>query len=460
MGNSSYTLAIQTEEANYSAGDLVNGRVYLSVSEPSIDCEALIIHFHGQELAKVHYTSHHHDSTDRGDNSCDHYETHKETILDENYTVHSFASSNNQIPRGQYEFPFQMQIPNDLPSSMHCTSGKSRCEVRYNLTAVMQKPSLGRGVRNPFRGSLSSKPIILYINRNPNNTHCILPGRNGNGTGNSIGNKTLHFISETQRINYWCCINRGFMEVHAQLAKNLTGEENSRSDANIPVDAYTGVATLTPEVQYMVPLIVSNQSTTSVNSVRLELIENVKWKPKYREASSSNSIIRKSINDCTVASWKGRESMFHFAIPWSARDTYQGRLIEVKHILRIKAITECCMTNPSTEMCITITRPFLESDLSIPHRVEGGPMLSPLDETEAPSESPLDDDEPMIVEAITLPDDWTPHTADMVSLPVATVVGVSNESNEGAAHAAVAWAEGVTYPVLPTAPQKDPGNFD
>lgn len=73
--------------------------------------------------------------------------------------------------------------------------------------------------------------IILGIYRNPN-LH----------TGNNIGNKTLHFISKTQRINYWCCINRGFMEVHAQLAKNLTGEENCRSDANISVNAYTGVA--------------------------------------------------------------------------------------------------------------------------------------------------------------------------------------------------------------------------
>ena len=445
MGNSSYTLAIQTEETNYSAGDLVNGRVYLSVNEPSIDCQALIIHFHGQEHATVHY-----DSTDRGDNSCDQYETHKETILDENYTIHSFASSNNQIPRGQYEFPFQMQIPNDLPSSMHCRRDKSRCEVRYNLSAVIQKPSLGREGWNPFRDRLSSKPIVLGIYRNPN-MH----------TGNSIGNKTLHFMSATQRINYWCCINRGFMEVHAQLAKNLTSEENIRSDANIPVDAYTGVATLTPEVQYMVPLIITNQSTTSVKSMKLELIENVKWKPKYREASSCNSIVRQSMNDCTVASWKGTESMFHFVIPWSARDTYQGRLIEVEHILRIKAVTECCMTQPSTEMRITITRPpFLESDLSMPHHVEGGSMLPPLDETDSPSESLMDGDEPIIVEAITLPDDWSPHTADMVSLPVATVVGVSNESNEGAAHTAVAWAEDVTYPVLPTAPPKNSFNFD
>ena len=88
MGNSSYTLAIQTEETNYSAGDLVNGRVYLSVNEPSIDCQALIIHFHGQEHATVHY-----DSTDRGDNSCDQYETHKETILDENTFL--FTASEN-----------------------------------------------------------------------------------------------------------------------------------------------------------------------------------------------------------------------------------------------------------------------------------------------------------------------------------------------------------------------------
>lgn len=87
-------------------------------------------------------------------------------------------------------------------------------------------------------------------------------------------------------------------------------------------------------------------------------------------------------------------------------------------------------------------------------------MLLPLDETDSPSESLMDGDEPIIVEAITLPDDWSPHTADMVSLPVATVVGVSNESNEGAAHTAVAWAEDVTYPVLPTAPPKNSFNFD
>lgn len=175
--------------------------------------------------------------------------------------------------------------------------------------------------------------------------------------------------------------------------------------------------------------------------MKLELIENVKWKPKHREASSCNSIIHQSMNDCTVASWKGTESMFHFVIPWSARDTYQGRLIEVEHTLRIKAITECCMTNPSTEMYITITRPpFLESALSMPQHVQGGSMLSPLDETESASESLMNGNEPMIVDAITLPD---------------RRYGIIASCDcEGAAHAADAWAKGVTYPVLPT------DNFD
>ena len=451
MGNRGYTLVVQTEEKNYSAGDLVSGRIYLSVNEPSIDCVALNIHFCGQEYAKVHYTTHH-SSNDHARNTQDHYETQRETILDENYTIHSFA--NGKIPRGHYEFPFQMQIPNHLPSSMYCRNSESYCEISYTLCAVIQG-SRSSGNWNPFQNTaLSSKPIILGIYSNPNS----LPGTDGNG--HSIGNKTLYFPSETQRINYWCCINRGFMEVDAQLGKNVTGEESNHRDANIPVDAYTGIANLTPDAQYVVPFHISNQSTTSVKSVKMELIERVKWKPVHREETDRNSILHQSINRGVADQWEGKSSrrqhcsssqipgfagrnadeqqLFVFSIPSSARDTYQGRLIEVEHILQIKVITKCCMTDPVTEMCINITRPFFNSSVLC----EGdGSMTLPPNDTVPPS-APLMDDEAMCVQAATLPDDWSPHTADMVSLPVATVVGVTEDWIGDSPHITVAWVEG------------------
>ena len=461
MGNKGCTLVVQTEETNYSAGDLVNGRIYLSVNEASIDCTALNVHFCGEEYAKVHYTSHN-SSNDHRSNRQDHYETHRETILDENYTIHSFA--NGKIPRGHYEFPFQMQIPNNLPSSMYCRKDESCCAVKYTLCAAIQGSQIS-GNWNPFQNTaLSSKPIVLGIYNNPNSSI----GSNGNGNGGKIGNKTLYFPSKTQRINYWCCINRGFMDVDAQLGKNVTSEESNHPSAQIFVDAYTGMANLTPDAEYLVPIRVSNQSTTSVKSLRMELIEIVRWKPRHREETNKDSIVRQSVNRGAVDQWKGRASRRHhcnssetmefagrnisgnftsgasdqqvfvFSIPSSTRDTYQGRMIEVEHFLQIKAITKCCMTDPMTEMRINITRPLCNSP--VPYEGDES-MAMPLDHTVSPSAPPMDA-EAVFAQAATLPDDWSPYTADMVSLPVASVVGILEEGLEGASPLTIAWVEG------------------
>jgi hypothetical protein len=132
------------------------------------------------------------------------------------------------------------------------------------------------------------------------------------------------------------------------------------------------------------------------------------------------------------------QQVFVFSIPSSTRDTYQGRMIEVEHFLQIKAITKCCMTDPMTEMRINITRPLCNSP--VPYEGDES-MAMPLDHTVSPSAPPMDA-EAVFAQAATLPDDWSPYTADMVSLPVASVVGILEEGLEGASPLTIAWVEG------------------
>ena len=463
MGNNNCTLVVRTEQQSYVSGSKCSGRVYLSINQDFIPCHSLHIQFEGLESAVVHYTrtEHHSSRDDDHDNHRhheDHYERDESFILKQDYILQtcqpSMHGQGSGFHRGQYEFPFEFIVPNQLPSSLYCRHGESHCEIKYALTAYLQKTgSSGTGISmNPFkRQHTSSKmPLIIYGDSTTNNVSYPIGGDSG-------GNMPVHFPSETQRINYWCCINRGQMHLEAQL----------KTEEPYTLSSVVGLPTLQPNTPYNVTFNVSNQSTAAIQSIQMELIETVSWKPRYRSETSKREITKQSLDGMVLegdqhggfgrvndsghlptgtssdyvpispVSGNGANGprSFRFVVPQTARDTYNGRMIQVHHFLRIKIVTSCCLTEPETSMDLKIVHHNLSlPSLSSGFENTGNSYFS--NEMVPPSAPPAEDNydsvttnPAVVVEAIALPPNWSPQTADVIALPVATVVGTSEDSN-------------------------------
>lgn len=419
MGNQSCTLVIRTEKQYYSAGEVCSGRIYVSVNDQNgIVCNTLNLFFSGKELGRVHYTMEEEirENGNRRTHSRDHYESNEIQLI--NFDVPVYTPSAGHFNPGQYEFPFQFQVPANIPSSMRCIDGSSHCEVRYELKAYLRKAQSGGINLNPFHSdTISSKSEHMVIVGNDHSRSMLLSRQ-----------QRIHFPSETHKINYWCCINKGHMHLSAQMD---CGD------------------TLVPNQPYSLSFNLSNQSTTNVKTITMEVVEQVTWKPLYREEKYTKSVVTLSKDGSSYNNQRGEVSSPHnehvslshgqndsnnftFSLPVRVRDSYHGRMIVVSHFVRVKVMTGCCITSPETSVDVFVIRP---SELFSNSTVNGGtgsgvPLASvvssspPID-LPPPTATVLDNTDGVVVDAVTLPSDWSPHTADLVVLPVATVIGVT-----------------------------------
>ncbi len=396
MGNTC-VLGIQCEKNFYFCGEKVNGRVFLSVHEDVV-ASTLNIHFSGSEKGIVHYTQEErdYDNNDRTVNE-DRYERDEIEILSFDVPINTPAGSLFQ--KGQYEFPFQFIVPPDLPSSMFTRYGQSKCEVRYEMRAYLNKNERS-SFMNPFNSNtISSKPLVLNIIGG----HSHLSPYSG----------PLHFPGYNHAVKNCCCCYRGSMDLRASIEG---AEFVPNQDRNLSFE-------------------LKNSSRVAVKNVTVEVIERVHWRPRLHEEAREFTLFQYAIDGRSHSNWLNMHQRLDTSqqymslsptsgganpssvvvplrIPNVARDSYVGRMIQVEHFVRVKVITEgCCVSNPETTADINISRPsqlFMSTE-----------ELPPV-----PSAPYMDEDE-IVVEATPLPPGWTPQTSDLYTIPVVHAISSS-----------------------------------
>lgn len=526
MGNTSCTLVVRTEEKQiFHCGESVIGRIYLSVNDPNgISCQALNIHLSGMEKAVVHHTSdghtndshhYHHDTQCHGgglhNNSNrleDHYERNETNLI--NLDVPIYTPPASKFSAGQYEFPFQFTLPNHLPSSMYVRSGESYCCIRYELKAYLKKNQLS--IRNPLQllnNTVSSPilPLTIY-GHGQNPGYGICDGTMTTTTTNTTGsNQEIIFPSERMNVRTCCCKRMGHMELNARLDNYYL---------HITPPQY-------PPKHYTVNFDLTNHSKVDVLEVRLDLMENVKWKSFTLQRSCSKSLVKQFIDGDIVESWKstihvpkpftlmssttshnhvtstsstptlhtnnthhhhnhtlkvtptstatysplrpsshttsvGDLSKFTFTLPPNALDSYNGKFITVHHYVRLLVKTpNCCTSNPESSVDVFVSHPPLSSSLSTTSTSPSTTLLPSYNDDYAPeasappiaenNQTPLvselgnvhinnnninDVEEDFVVDAYALPSNWNPDVADIVTLPIATVVSTASSHDNSA----------------------------
>ena len=139
------SLALQTDKPYYAPGEIITGKIYLYLQQ-AYPGNMLELEIFGKEKVEwvVKKTKRHNDlSSDfryEHDVFGDRYLRIKdnESILAYTYPIYQFIGGTALA--GQYTFPFQVQLPHNVPSSCNYTNynaSQSMGKVNYSLKATL-----------------------------------------------------------------------------------------------------------------------------------------------------------------------------------------------------------------------------------------------------------------------------------------------------------------------------------
>lgn len=402
MGNKACTLGIQTNSEIYTAGSKVTGQIYLSVTDPNgVKARSLNIRLNGREETKVHYTT-------KDDNKTHFHDDHRSaTIFNSNVLIKTFQ--NGRIYSGQYEFPFELTLPSDLPSSMFYKCGRSCCLIVYEIKAYLSKekgfvPMIGEWMNH----SSSCQKIKLL----------------GGGMPFKSSDPIVN-PSDIQHVKHCCCINKGTMNISSEIESGW----------------------LCPGQRFSVSFLAENNSTTSPEGVQIVLKQTVSFKGHHRTDGREQNLIDSFVPKASIPHMmmqindrmsdekflQNKSHTVNLVVPQYALSYHSGQLIQVRHNLLVKIKTPCCISSPETFNEITICHKNSLAEEIPPNNnmeyFEVTPSAPPLCASELNSEEASIC--PPEAVAVALPLDWNPEKADIVSVPLVHATIIDENSWNG-----------------------------
>lgn len=191
---------VNTEKPTYYPGEWVNGNVFVDFKE-DVECDGIVVKCKGKE--KVYWQETRTRTVDDGDGES-HQESYEVDFDGSKEFFHEkikLSKGRSCIPAGQWIYPFQFQLPMDLPASFkfkdNCWSGgennKIKAKVQYGFKGTVD-------VAGHFAKDLKGKSEIAVLSA-PLNT---IP----------IGKMT-----KTETVKVCCCIPRGDVEMSVEADK-------------------------------------------------------------------------------------------------------------------------------------------------------------------------------------------------------------------------------------------------
>eukprot|EP00980_Cylindrotheca_fusiformis_P018394 scaffold6052_cov118-Cylindrotheca_fusiformis.AAC.7 len=416
MGNRPITVGVETDHSDYTAGSKLRGKVYLSVNDKpgqAVSAQCLQLKLVGRENAVIH----HHRSNDSGDSeyrSQDRYERWTNSFFQVEYALHTFP--NQRAPSGQYEYPFSISLPQNLPSSLTARSGKSNCAVEYELIATVLQPG-GSGLfqSNPQ----ASKKISMSA--------CVEEG----------GDTSVHQPVDIIPVKCCCCFcccccsKQGAMALETALDKTVVGPNDNIG------------------VQFRC----KNNSSMEVRKIYVQMEQIIEWNCNMHKKHIKQILDKKEFSGrsypelmasapkptgcCRFGGVRYDVSQdtpllqaWHVAqlqVPPSSQDSYQGQAIQVRHVVSVILASEgCCNSNPESATMVQVVRNRTSTSSTASNNA-AGKMDDPFEFS--PSEasahhSTLDDNEFATAQAYALPPDWHAQTAEVVEIPMAQAIVV------------------------------------
>lgn len=352
MGNKpSFRIGLKLDSNDFVAGQVLEGRVYLSVDKKSQleQVEGIHLRLEGWEQAVVRKDENGGGTQGRGAHapSSGGVQTSTRTIVLLDYAIVKVK----EIKVGQYEYVFRWRLPTDLPSSMHCKkrdNSTSFCEIRYTLTAYLEASSHSSVTRSshPKRDPLPKSMVNLSIAARTSQQ--VIKSR-----------RPIRAPLEDYPVTTCLFWNKGTIAMGWQVDSNVT----------------------CPGESVAVTVVGSNKSRNDVKYVSVKCVEKVQWKSVQGQRAlqkiAQRTLCERHISVEDNSLWKPWQSSSHagllngddynsrhrdallaqLVLPSDARDSYQGQLVTVNHTLVVSVHTRgWATTSPESTLGILVVR--------------------------------------------------------------------------------------------------------
>jgi len=375
MGNSVVSIGIQPEQDVFYSGDTVKGTVLLDVKEP-VEAKTLILQIKGKEKTCVRYR--------REENT--YYDNRKETIFD---TQFELANFDGELDSGQHSYPFSVNLPDGLPSSIDIDYNGGYAKIQYKLKCELR-------VNQTFKKKIKHSAVLKVIS-SPRSADEITSLRSS---------PTIHEVS------FCCCISKGSITIDAESPKNI----------------------LCPNGEVAVDVSLQNNSSVAIKQVKAELVEFVSFKgydhSESRTLEQGSDIVFGSDMPGAISSTldsnvdlenlspytNAEKKTFSFFVNPNINHSYEGTLIQIKHCLKVETQDDgFCNSDAEVRLPVYIAPKIIDTDE---------------DEDEDENEPETETDTQTQTVPLEIPEDWSPVEEEPVSFTYDPFEPVNNSDSD------------------------------
>ena len=314
-------LDISLNEATYKAGGNLTGKVNLSVlgsDEVQLANTTIYLTIKGTEFAK-HVVG------------C-----MNETTLDSftNLKIPITTIVSGRIPPGRYEYPFQCTVPDNWPPSIHFRYNNFIYGIRYIMSVGIQH---SYPQSNTLLDCLTTEGLVIAA--------CAVAEK-------QLENESKFAIEPEFFPIQSCCSYIGSILLGFDISSTVMAPNTV---VNIGI---LGKNSSVVEVQYLkaqlVQIVTHGQITVKVNViVQTNIGASSAWDPL--DISTFKNDDHRYSNP-TFAEIKSSRVQGQLRVPHDAMESYQGKLIQIKHALVITAVTtgNLFVTSPQSTISVQV----------------------------------------------------------------------------------------------------------
>ncbi len=389
----------------YMAGSTISGAVFAQTTDSITNVELDLV-FQGIEDVKVRYET----TEGSGDD--------RKTVTKYSYSKHEFVrmtiplvgGSSSVTNTGQYACPFQLKLPDDLPTSFSVEADGGYARVVYKVNAKVRNAGKKRKL---WIGKSEKGGVQVKILAKPPSSTQPIP----------------YSVQPTKtKVNFFGCVPRGHITFGAHV-------DDTRFSEGQDVEVKFGC---------------KNESKATIDFAEASINESINWYSGNHRSGNYSTLSRQCFALDEDMGKRSKDEMKHIKemkkgiggagnmaksrgpsdtiyreimsavnegtnkvnlrIPSRAHHTYDGKYIKVRHALRVHIKTPCCSSNPQANFNLQIVT--LQSNIT---NISSEHSASPI-----PSAPPL-------------PDGWEASTV-VVAVPVvesATIVYGGGEVLKG-----------------------------
>ena len=324
----------------FVAGGTLSGSVYAAATT-NLNAVRVDAYITGKERTRVEYqeTSTY---TDSNGNTHTRYHTryrHAERSICR-VTV-NLGTVDSAQAGAQFRFPFQIELPPDLPSSMYIMRNGGYCKIDYKFKAHVGGRHKVEQLFNVMSAPLSMQPV-------PN----LVPP----------------IVKDVQSC---CCISMGQITMGARIANTRIGRgETAVIDFACKNQSRQRIASVTVEIKQEARWSAGYHNEYSTNVLATRLFNRTeRWGEMSKEEVKAKAQSRKNNTDSYRDRNQQALQIIHKAIfdgenrvllnvPASALQTYHGALVQVNHRMKIKIKFDgMCIDHPTINVPIYLGTP-------------------------------------------------------------------------------------------------------